>query len=91
MEVGPVVQREVVIKNPTGLHARPAALLVALAAKSKSRTTILFRDKTINAKSLLSVLGGGIRTGAGIVVVAEGEDEQETLAALCELLEQMGE
>jgi phosphocarrier protein HPr len=86
-----VVQREVLIKNPTGLHARPASLLVAMAAKSKSKTTILFNNKTINAKSMLSLLGGGIRTGSQIVIVTEGEDEQETLVALCELIEQFDE
>lgn len=86
-----MVQRDVLVKNPTGLHARPASLLVALAAKSKSKTTILFNNKTINAKSMLSLLGGGIRTGSQIVIVTEGEDEDETLDALCGLIEQFDE
>ena len=86
-----MVQRDVLVKNPTGLHARPASLLVALAAKSKSKTTILFNNKTINAKSMLSLLGGGIRTGSQIVIVTEGEDEEATLDALCGLIEQFDE
>jgi len=45
--------------NPTGLHARPASLLVAQAAKSKSKVIILFNNKTINAKSMLSLLVAG--------------------------------
>ena len=85
------MQRDVLVKNPTGLHARPASLLVALAAKSKSKTTILFNNKTINAKSMLSLLGGGIRTGSQIVIVTEGEDEEATLDALCGLIEQFDE
>jgi phosphocarrier protein HPr len=86
-----VVQREVLVKNPTGLHARPASLLVALAAKSKSKTTILFNNKTINVKSMLSLLGGGIKSGSQIVVAVDGEDEEETLDALCNLIEQFDE
>ena len=86
-----MLQREVLIKNPTGLHARPASLLVAQAGKFKSKLTIQFNNKTINAKSMLSVLGGGIRKGSQIVVVAEGEDEQEALDAVCSLIEQFDE
>jgi len=86
-----VVQREVHVKNPTGLHARPASLLVAQASKWKSKVSILFNNKTINAKSMLSLLGGGIRTGSLIMVVVEGEDEQEALAAVADLIEQFDE
>lgn len=86
-----MVHREVQVKKPTGLHARPASLLVAQASKWKSKVTILFNNKTINAKSMLSLLGGGIRTGSLIVVVAEGEDEQEALAAVSDLIEQFDE
>ncbi len=86
-----MLQREVLIKNPTGLHARPASLLVAQASKCKSKLTILFNNKTINAKSMLSVLSGGIRKGSQIVVVAEGDDEQEALDAVCALIEQFDE
>ena len=86
-----MLQREVLIKNPTGLHARPASLLVAQAGKFKSKLTIQFNNKPINAKSMLSVLGGGIRKGSQIVVVAEGEDEQEALDAVCALIEQFDE
>ena len=86
-----MVQKEILVKNPTGLHARPASLLVAQAAKWKSKITILFNEKTIIAKSMLSLLGGGIRKGSQIVVVADGEDEQDALVAVCDLIEQFDE
>ena len=86
-----MVQREVTVISPTGFHARPAALLVARATKSKSKVSILFNGKTINAKSMLNVLGGGIGSGARIVVEVDGEDEQGTLEALCQLIELMRE
>jgi len=86
-----MVEREVLINNPTGLHARPASLLVAQAAKCKSKVSILFNNKTINAKSMLSVLGGGIRKGSKIVIVADGEDEQDAVESICNLIAQFEE
>ena len=86
-----MVEREITINNPTGLHARPASLLVAQAAKCKSKVSILFNNKTINAKSMLSVLGGGIRKGSTIVVVADGEDEQDAVDGICNLIAQFEE
>jgi phosphocarrier protein HPr len=81
-----MVEREITVNNATGLHARPASLLVAQAAKSKSKVTIRFNDKIINAKSMLNVLGGGIKKGSRIVIVGEGADEQETVDAICNLI-----
>ena len=86
-----MVQQEMAVANPAGFHARPAALLVAQAAKFKAKITVLSDGKTLNAKSLLNVLGGGIRTGAQIVVMAEGEDEREALAAVCRVIETLPE
>lgn len=86
-----MIQREVTVTNSTGFHARPAALLVAQAAKSKAKVNILYNGKTINAKSLLNVLGGGIRNGAQIVVAVDGEDEQATLEAMCNLIASLPE
>ena len=86
-----MVQREVTVTSPTGLHARPAALLAARATKSKSKVTILFNGKTINAKSMLNLMAGGIGSGARIVMEVDGEDEQGTLEALCQLIEIMKE
>ncbi len=80
-----------VVTHPTGFHARPAALLVARAGKSKSNVSIIFNDKTVNAKSMLNLLGAGIRQGSRIVLVVEGEDEQQTLADLTQLIEQLPE
>ena len=86
-----MVQQELTITNPTGFHARPAALLVARAGKSKSAVTILHNEKKVNAKSMLNVLGAGIRQGATITLLVEGEDEAETLSDLIQLIEQLPE
>jgi len=86
-----LVRQELTITNPTGFHARPAALLVARAGKSKSSVTIIHNDKKVNAKSMLNLLGAGIRQGATITLLVEGEDEAETLAELVRLIEQLPE
>ena len=86
-----MVQQEIEITNSTGLHARPAALLVARAGKSKSKVSIRCNEKTCNAKSMLNLLGAGIRRGDRILLVVEGEDEQQTLADLVQLIEKLPE
>ncbi|SDF45991.1 HPr family phosphocarrier protein [Sporolituus thermophilus] len=79
---------QLTINNPAGLHARPAAALVQLAAKFKSRVTISARDKTADAKSILSVMGLGLKQGDSFVLAADGPDEDECLQALNELVAQ---
>ncbi len=77
-----MVSQKVVIKNPTGLHLRPAGILCKEAMQFKLLITFSFRNNTANAKSVLSVLGACIKCGDEIELVCEGEDEQEALKAL---------
>lgn len=76
-----------VIKNPTGLHLRPAGLLCKSAMEYKSKITLKFGDYTANAKSVLGVLGACIKTGDEIELICDGEDEQEALVTLIALIE----
>ncbi len=78
-----MVTQKVLIKNPTGLHLRPAGILCKEAMQYKSLITFRFGDdNTANAKSVLSVLGACIKCGDEIEFVCEGEDEDKALAAL---------
>ena len=77
-----MVSQKVVIKNPTGLHLRPAGELCKEAVKYKSSITFAFKGGTANAKSVLSVLGACIKSGDGIEFICEGEDEEEALQAV---------
>ena len=74
-----MVSQKVVIKNPTGLHLRPAGILCKEAMQFKSLITFKFRENTANAKSVLSVLGACVKCGDEIEFVCEGEDEAEAL------------
>ena len=82
-----MVRQKVVIKNPTGLHLRPAGILCKAAMQYKSLITFTFRDTTANAKSVLSVLGACIKCGDEIELICEGEYEKEALAALVNAIE----
>ena len=77
-----VISEALLIPNPTGLHARPAAVLANLAKRYQSRITIQRGDDQANAKSLVSIMGLGIEQGDKVVLVAEGPDAAAAIAAL---------
>lgn len=81
-----MVSQKVTIKNPTGLHLRPAGILCKEAMNFKSLITFQYRGNTANAKSVLSVLGACIKSGDEIELVCEGDDEEEALRVLVELI-----
>ena len=82
-----MVSQKVTIKNPTGLHLRPAGILCKEAMQFKSLITFKFRESTANAKSVLSVLGACVKCGDEIEFCCEGEDEAEALATLVDAVE----
>jgi len=82
-----MVSQQVVIKNPTGLHLRPAGILCKTAMQYKSSITFTYRGNTANAKSVLSVLGACIKCGDEIELICSGVDEAEALKALVDAVE----
>ena len=82
-----MVSQKVTIKNPTGLHLRPAGILCKEAMQFKSLITFSFKENTANAKSVLSVLGACVKCGDEIEFVCEGEDEQEAPKTLVQAVE----
>ena len=82
-----MVSGKVVIKNPTGLHLRPAG---KTAMQYKSKITVhkelRHEEITANAKSVLSVLGACVKSGDEIEIICEGEDEAEALKAMLQLV-----
>ncbi len=79
--------QKVTIKNPTGLHLRPAGVLCKEAMQFRSLITFTFRENTANAKSVLSVLGACVKSGDEIEIHCEGEDEKEALKTLVAAIE----
>ncbi|MEF9945613.1 MAG: HPr family phosphocarrier protein [Lachnospiraceae bacterium] len=82
-----MMKKKVTIKNPTGLHLRPAGLFCKTAMQFQSKITFEFRTTTANAKSVLSVLGACIKKGDEIELVCEGPDEEIALETMTEMVE----
>jgi len=80
-------QQNVIVKNKTGLHARPAALFVQTANKFKSEIFIEKQGKKVNAKSIMGVMSLAVSKGTEIIISAQGEDEKEAVNKLVELIE----
>lgn len=81
-----MVSEKVTVINPSGLHLRPAGLLCKEALKFKSQITIRKNGSISNAKSVLSVLGACVKNGDEVTIVCEGQDEEEALAHIVELI-----
>jgi phosphocarrier protein HPr len=75
-------ERRLVVIDPAGLHARPAARFVQVASRFASTVTIGHGDRTADAKSLIGVLGLTIRPGTEIVLATAGPDADAALDAL---------
>ena len=83
-----MVSQKVKIKNPSGLHVRPAGFLCETAVKFQSKITFISSKGNVsNAKSLLSVLGAGIRYGDELEFICEGADEEQALARMIDIVE----
>lgn len=82
-----MVSQSVVIKNPTGLHLRPAGILCKEAMQYTSHINFKCRGNIANAKSVLSVLGACVKCGDEIEFSCEGADEQEALNAMVSAVE----
>lgn len=80
------VEKEIVIKNISGLHARPAALFVQTAAKFDSRVRVKKEDEIVDGKSIMGILSLGAECGHKIWLLIEGEDAQEAIQELEQIL-----
>lgn len=81
---------ELVMTNPSGLHARPATLFTEAAGQYAARITVenLTRQKgPVDAKSILLLLTAGVSRDHRIRLVADGSDEDEAIEALVRLIE----
>jgi phosphotransferase system HPr (HPr) family protein len=82
-----MVEREVIIRNRTGLHARPAAVIVQKANEFRSDIFLQRDEDRVNAKSIMGVLMLAAGKGTRIKVIAMGEDENEAVEELSRLLQ----
>ena len=79
-------EKEVMIQNQVGLHARPATFFIQKANEFRSNIWVEKEERKVSAKSLLGVLSLGITKGTSIKIVAEGSDETDAVNALAQLI-----
>ena len=83
-----MISRTVVVQNPLGIHARPAALLVRDAARFKADIYLTKGEvQRINGKSIMGVMMLAAEQGAEITIETDGEDAADAIEAVAELLQ----
>ena len=82
----PKVNEEIIIKNPQGLHARPAAMFVQIASKYNSTVNIKKGAEKVNGKSIMGILTLGAQYNSKIILEVDGEDAKDVISELENLL-----
>jgi phosphocarrier protein len=85
-----MVEKTFTVTAETGIHARPATLLVQAAGKFDSEINLAYKEKKVNLKSIMGVMSLGIGKGAEITISAQGSDENDALNTLAETLNREG-
>lgn len=74
-----MITKEMIIKIPTGLEARPVALLVQVASQYECSIHVQSNEKKVNAKSIMGMMSLGIASGETVTVSADGPDEMTAI------------
>ncbi len=81
-----MIERLVTIVNPLGLHARPAAQFVKMAATFSSHIELVKDGSAINGKSIMGVMMLAAERGSSFIIRADGVDAEGAVAALADLV-----
>ncbi len=81
-----MTKKEITIQLPSGLEARPVALLVQVASQYESEIHVQSEGRTVNAKSIMGMMTLGLDMGETVVVTANGADEAEAIKNIEEYL-----
>lgn len=82
-----MVKKTVKVNLSADAEARPVAVLVQKASHYDSKVYIEANDKKINAKSIMGMMSLGLVQDSEVVVVAEGEDEEQAVADIVAYLQ----
>lgn len=82
-----MTQKEFVVKNRLGLHARPAALFVQTTTRFKSNVKVRKGDQEVDGKSIMGLMMLAAEEGSKLTILTDGPDEQEVYAALQKLFD----
>ena len=73
------IRKKVIVKNPEGLHARPASELVKNLLRVATEVDIAYNGMKANAKSILNIRSLGVEPGAEVEVIINGEDAEKVI------------
>lgn len=79
------------VKNPSGMHARPATMLVKKANSFSCDIFISKEGKKINGKSIMGVMALALQKDEQVTVITQGAQEEEALAAIGQVIEMVFE
>ncbi len=82
-----MVSKNVIVTNPSGIHARPAGVLSKIAKECTSEIILVKGEKRVKAKSVMSILTAAITSGSEITVECEGPDEVKDLETIVNAIE----
>ncbi|MBF0714855.1 phosphocarrier protein HPr [Gemelliphila palaticanis] len=85
-----MLQREYTIVDETGIHARPATLLVQAASKFESNIELEYKGRKVNLKSIMGVMSLGVGKDAEVVIYTDGSDEEDAINAIEETMKKEG-
>ena len=78
------LETKVQVKNAMGLHTRPATAIVKLLRNRKSDVLFTYKQETVNAKSILSILMLAVKKNARLMITVDGDDAEDTMRYLLE-------
>lgn len=81
-----MLTKKITIKIPSGLEARPVALLVQAASQFESSVYVACEDKRVNAKSIMGMMTLGLSAGDEAEIIIDGEDEEEAMEHIVKYL-----
>jgi phosphocarrier protein HPr len=83
-----ILVQKVKVKNALGLHTRPAATIVKLLQPLKSSVSFTYKDETINARSIMSILMLAAKKNAQITITVDGVDAELAMRRLIAVFEE---
>ena len=80
---------DVILTNPLGLHARPAARFVEIAKQyAETTVTVTKEGRKVDAKSIIGIMSLGAKQGAVLTITAEGPEEKQSVQMLRVFIQQ---
>ena len=82
-----MIEKAIQVNNKSGLHARPASILVKEAGAFQCSIHIKKNGKEVDAKSILGVMSLAVQPGETVTIKADGADEQDAIAKLITIIQ----